>query len=291
MRFATYRNGRSAWASAVQIGTDLFDTAALARLGGMASAAAWSDPMRPVVSNRDERARLQEAAWRAVPLAEDTPLGPPVPAPAKILCIGHNYVAHVREVGKTAPAAPVIFAKFATSLIGPGDEIPNPPATSELDYEGELAVVIGARVKDVAEDAALASVAGYMCLNDISARDLQRATSQWTAGKALDGFAPCGPWLVLAEDVPDPQALTVTTRVNAAVRQEASTAQMIFPVARLISYISGLMTLEPGDIIATGTPAGVGMSMDPPGYLHAGDRVEVEIAGLGVLSNRVAARG
>jgi 2-keto-4-pentenoate hydratase/2-oxohepta-3-ene-1,7-dioic acid hydratase in catechol pathway len=218
---------------------------------------------------------------------DEVVLGPPVPDPEKIICIGLNYRDHAGEVSMELPPAPILFPKWPNSLIGDGAPIVLPPETSRGDYEGELAVVIGRRVRRVSEADALGAVAGYMPFNDVSARDLQMQVSQWTAGKAIDSFAPCGPELVLAGEVADVRTLEVRTRLNGETVQSASTELMIFPVATLIAYVSSLMTLEPGDVIATGTPAGVGFTREPPIALADGDVVEVEIPGVGLLTNPV----
>ena len=231
-------------------------------------------------------ARRAAAAPAAGPVAE-LPLGPPVPDPDKILCLGLNYRAHAAESAMEVPAAPVLFAKFRNALVGSGAPVELPAASGKVDYEGELAVVIGRRCKHVAAVDALSVVAGYMPLNDISARDLQLQTPQWTAGKAPDTFAPCGPALVTADEVGDPQALTLTTRLNGGTVQHASTADMIFSVATTIAFISRVITLEPGDIIATGTPSGVGQSRTPPIFLKPGDEIEVEISRVGTLRSPV----
>lgn len=216
-------------------------------------------------------------------------LGPPVPEPRKIICLGLNYSAHAAEARLDVPEAPMLFAKYATSLIGPGANIVLPANSQMVDYEGELAVVIGAPAKSVSEDRALEHVAGYMPFNDVSARDLQKQTSQWLAGKAIDTFAPCGPLLVTADEISDPHALEIITRVNGDVVQQDSTGLMIFSIPRIVAFVSSLMTLLPGDIIATGTPAGVGQERTPPLFLADGDVVEVEIDGVGLLSNPVVA--
>jgi 2-keto-4-pentenoate hydratase/2-oxohepta-3-ene-1,7-dioic acid hydratase in catechol pathway len=214
-------------------------------------------------------------------------LGPPVPDPDKIICIGVNYADHASEAGLARTEVPLFFAKFRNSLTGPTSPILIPRVSSQIDYEGELAVVIGMRCKDVSVDEALQYVAGYSILNDVSARDLQMKTSQYMAGKALDTFAPMGPGIAPASDIPDPQELQLTTRVNGQVLQHANTSTMIFSVAAIISFLSSLMTLEPGDIIATGTPSGVGFMRTPPIFLKDGDVVEVEIEGIGQLRNPV----
>ena len=217
----------------------------------------------------------------------DVELGPPVPDPDKIICIGVNYADHASEAGLAQTDVPLFFAKFRNSLTGPTSPIRIPRVSNQIDYEGELAFIIGARCKDVSEREALQYVAGYTLMNDVSARDLQMQTSQYIAGKALDTFAPMGPGMVLASEIPDPQALTLTTRVNGQVVQHASTATMIFSVAKIVAFLTSIMTLEAGDIIATGTPAGVGFKRTPPLYLRDGDIVEVEIEGIGQLRNPV----
>jgi 2-keto-4-pentenoate hydratase/2-oxohepta-3-ene-1,7-dioic acid hydratase in catechol pathway len=214
-------------------------------------------------------------------------LGPPVPDPDKILCLGVNYREHAAEAQQELPAVPMFFAKFRNSLIGPTSPILLPRVSTQIDYEGELAVIIGTRCKDVTEQEALQYVAGYTIMHDVSARDLQMQTSQWTAGKALDTFAPMGPGIVLASSIPDPQTLMLTTRLNEQVVQHDSTANMIFSVAASIAFLSSLMTLEPGDIIATGTPSGVGFKRTPPLFLREGDVVDIEIERIGRIRNPV----
>jgi 2-keto-4-pentenoate hydratase/2-oxohepta-3-ene-1,7-dioic acid hydratase in catechol pathway len=214
-------------------------------------------------------------------------LGPPVPDPDKILCLGVNYREHAAEAQQELPAVPMFFAKFRNSLIGPTSPILLPRVSTQIDYEGELAVIISTRCKDVTEQEALQYVAGYTIMHDVSARDLQMQTSQWTAGKALDTFAPMGPGIVLASSIPDPQTLTLTTRLNEQVVQHDSTANMIFSVAAAIAFLSSLMTLEPGDIIATGTPSGVGFKRTPPLFLREGDVVDIEIERIGRIRNPV----
>jgi 2-keto-4-pentenoate hydratase/2-oxohepta-3-ene-1,7-dioic acid hydratase in catechol pathway len=215
-------------------------------------------------------------------------LGPPVPDPEKIICLGLNYKAHAEEAGLKLPPAPILFPKFRNSLVGPQDDIVVPAVSAnKVDYEVELAVVIGKRARDVAEDDALSYVAGYTCFNDVSARDMQMQTSQWAPGKAIDTFAPMGPGIVPAIEIGDPQNLQLKTRVNGQELQNDNTRLMIFSVANTIAFITSFMTLEPGDIIATGTPAGVGFTRNPPVRLVDGDVVEVEIEKIGTLRNKV----
>lgn len=235
------------------------------------------------------RSLIERAREHAVASPDDLELGPPVPRPGKILCIGLNYVDHASEAQLEPPPVPTVFAKFANSLIGPGAAIEIPSATTQVDYEGELAVVIGRRTRRIREADARGHVAGVMPFNDVSARDLQFETSQWTAGKALDTFAPCGPELVLLDEVPGFDELRVETRVNEKLVQSGATADMIFSVERIVSFLSSFLTLEPGDVIATGTPAGVGFTREPPLWLRPGDKVSVSIAGIGHLSNPVVA--
>jgi 2-keto-4-pentenoate hydratase/2-oxohepta-3-ene-1,7-dioic acid hydratase in catechol pathway len=212
----------------------------------------------------------------------------PIERPGKIVCVGLNYRDHAEEQGVDLPAAPLFFAKYTTSLIGPGDAIVIPPSVTKCDYEAELGVVIGRTVKAVSKQNALEAVAGYVVANDVSARDLQFADGQWTRGKSPDTFCPVGP-LVPAADVPDPHALPIRALVNGDVLQDSSTANMIFGIDEVISYASQTSTLEAGDLILTGTPAGVGVFRDPQRLLRPGDLVAIEIEGLGELTNPVVA--
>ncbi|MEN8506285.1 MULTISPECIES: fumarylacetoacetate hydrolase family protein [Paraburkholderia] len=214
-------------------------------------------------------------------------LGPPIPVPAKVLCIGLNYRDHVAETGRADPKAPDVFAKFASTLIGPMGDIDCTAITSNLDFEGELAIVIGRPCRHVDAADALSYVAGFTILNDITARDLQYKGTQWLAGKALDSSTPCGPALVTLDEIGDPQRLDLSTRVNGIVMQSSNTERMIFPIRHIISYISYFLALNPGDIIATGTPEGIGSKRTPPVWLKAGDTVEVQIEKLGCLRNVV----
>ncbi|MCD9589355.1 fumarylacetoacetate hydrolase family protein [Streptomyces sp. 8ZJF_21] len=217
----------------------------------------------------------------------DLRLGPPVGDPGKVLCIGLNYQDHVAETGRALPAHPDVFAKFASTLIGPSDEIRCSYVTDSLDFEGELAVVIGREGRDVEPSAALDLAAGLMVLNDITARDLQYRGTQWLAGKAVDESTPCGPAVVTLDEVGDPQNLELATRVNGVRVQGSNTKHMIFSVAELISYVSRFLTLSPGDIISTGTPEGIGSKRNPPLWLKPGDTVDVEIERVGRLRNVV----
>jgi 2-keto-4-pentenoate hydratase/2-oxohepta-3-ene-1,7-dioic acid hydratase in catechol pathway len=212
----------------------------------------------------------------------------PVRRPGKILAVGLNYLRHIAEVGKPRPDWPMIFVKYSSAVTGPTDPIELDPAvTAELDYETELAVVIGRPARRVAEDRALEHVLGYCVADDVSARDLQRSETQVSRSKGLDTFCPLGPWITTADEVPDPQDLRIRTTVNGEIRQDSTTADLLFGVAFLVAYLSRTTTLETGDVILTGTPSGVGSGMRPPTYLREGDVVRSEIQGLGGLENAV----
>jgi 2,4-didehydro-3-deoxy-L-rhamnonate hydrolase len=228
------------------------------------------------------------ATARPRPLAEVRLLAP-VTRPGKIICVGLNYRDHARETGQDIPKEPVLFPKYANSVVGPGADVVVPPEADKIDYEAELAVVMGRRASRVAEADALGHVAGYACANDVSARSLQFRSAQWLLGKAIDTFLPLGPYLVTTDEVPDPQALGIRCLVNDELRQSSDTGQMVFGVAELVSFVSRTITLEPGDLLVTGTPSGVGMAADPPRFLRPGDRVRVEIDGLGTLDNTIRA--
>ena len=215
----------------------------------------------------------------------------PIPRPEKIICIGLNYRDHAAESNQPLPDYPTVFSKYVNSVIGPAEPIVIPHVTREVDYEGEMAVVIGKRARHVQEERALEYVAGYTCFNDVSARDFQMRTSQWTIGKTFDTFAPIGPALVTADEIADPHNLDLRVTVSGEVLQASNTRHLIFPVPELVAYLSQVMTLSAGDVIATGTPAGVGFARKPPRFLQPGDTVQVEIEGLGTLINPVVAEG
>jgi 5-carboxymethyl-2-hydroxymuconate isomerase len=210
----------------------------------------------------------------------------PIERPGKVICVGLNYRAHAEEAGLQPPDRPLLFAKFPSSLIGPGDAIRLPGISEQVDWEAELGVVIGETARGVPAARAFDVVAGYVPFNDVTARDLQRGDRQWTRGKSLDGFGPVGP-LVPASAVPDPQALRVTCRVDGELVQDGSTADMLFGTAEIIAFASEAITLEPGDLIATGTPAGIGAHKAPPRWLRAGEHVTVEIERVGQVGNPV----
>jgi 2-keto-4-pentenoate hydratase/2-oxohepta-3-ene-1,7-dioic acid hydratase in catechol pathway len=212
----------------------------------------------------------------------------PIERPGKIVCVGLNYRDHAEEQGVELPAEPLLFAKWPNALIGPGDPIVIPPVVTKADYEAELGVVIGARVKAVSRENALEAVRGYVCANDVSARDLQFADGQWSRGKSVDTFCPVGP-LVPASEIADPHALRIRAIVSGEVLQDSTTANLIFGIDEVIAHVTKTMTLEPGDLILTGTPAGVGVFRDPQRLLRPGDEVTIEIEGIGELTNPVVA--
>lgn len=233
--------------------------------------------------------RLAEAAAQR---GADLPLdglrfAPAIPDPDKIICVGLNYRDHVAETGRTVTDKPALFARFAGSQVGHGQAMIRPRVSTEFDYEGELAVVIGTGGRHIAASDALRHVAGYACYNEGSIRDWQRHTSQFLAGKTFCGTGAFGPWLVTADEIPDPSRLTLETRVNGLVVQHTTTDLMITPVPQLIEYISTVLPLLPGDVIVSGTPGGVGAKRNPPLWLKPGDVTEVEISGIGVLRNPV----
>jgi 2-keto-4-pentenoate hydratase/2-oxohepta-3-ene-1,7-dioic acid hydratase in catechol pathway len=267
-RFAIRLGEHEPWVPLASLGLNPADTAELIDVSAEAAA------------------RL--AAGRGTPAEGPVTLRCPVVRPSKMIAIGLNYMDHIRETGAMPPATPISFAKYPSSLNDPyGDLVIDPGLTAEPDYEAELAVIIGRTAYGVTERAALDSVFGYAVVNDVSARDLQRAETQFSRSKSMDTFCPIGPWITSADEVPDPQALSVESLVNDEIRQQSSTAEMIFPVAELISYLSRTMTLLPGDVILTGTPHGVGMARKPPVFLTAGDVVTAKVGSLGWIRNTV----
>jgi 2-keto-4-pentenoate hydratase/2-oxohepta-3-ene-1,7-dioic acid hydratase in catechol pathway len=236
--------------------------------------------------------RARAAMEKGASIAPETVrLVAPIPRPEKVICVGLNYADHAKETGTAAPPEPVIFSKFPTAVATHGDPIILPRLSKEVDYEAELVVVIGIGGRHIAAEKAREHIAGYCCGNDVSARDWQirKPGGQWLLGKSFDTFAPFGPALVTADEVPDPNNLKIQLRLNDRVMQDSTTAQFIFPVEKLVAYVSGVSTLAPGDVIFTGTPGGVGFTRRPPVYLKPGDVVEVEIERLGILCNPVVA--
>jgi 2-keto-4-pentenoate hydratase/2-oxohepta-3-ene-1,7-dioic acid hydratase in catechol pathway len=287
MMLVSYRlsNSDAAWRAGIMHDQAVVDVSAYVSSDGRAYSSVQE--LLPLLDELCVWANQQFDAGNHVLSLETLELGPPVPNPDKILCLGVNYREHAAEARQEIPVVPMVFAKFRNCLTGPTSPILLPRVSKLIDYEGELAVIIGKRGKAVTEQEALGYVAGYSIMNDVTARDIQAQTSQWTAGKALDTFAPMGPGIVPASQIPDPQTLTLITRVNGQEVQHDRTANMIFSVASAIAFLSSLMTLEPGDIIATGTPSGVGFKRTPPLFLQDGVVVEVEIERIGKIRNPV----
>jgi len=292
MRLVTY-DSQGKWRAGIVIDNLVIDATAAMKTANIDFNGDEISNRNIIQLSQDKQAQLEDAARERAKSNEaevhhmdDVLLGPPIHDPDKIICLGLNYKSHAEEAELKLPEVPMLFAKFRNALIGPTSSILLPKVSQEVDYEGELAVVIGRRGKDIPAENALEYVAGYMAFHDVSARDLQFRTSQFLSGKTLDTFAPCGPSLVINE-IDDPQNLNITTRVNSKTLQDGNTKYMIFPVAETIAHISQLMTLEPGDIIATGTPGGVGFKRQSPIFLMDGDMVEVEVEKIGTLRNPV----
>jgi 2-keto-4-pentenoate hydratase/2-oxohepta-3-ene-1,7-dioic acid hydratase in catechol pathway len=284
MKLATFRNGSSV-SLGVVVDEEIVDLAAVEPTlpATMVEFVASGEPAIAAA-----KAAVASGAGR-VPLASVT-LCAPVLDPPKFLAAGLNYRSHVTETGRTElPQVPTVFAKMRSCIVGPYDDIFLPRSSEQLDYEGELGLVIGRRCRHVSREEAPHVIAGYLVVNDVSVRDWQRATSQWTLGKSFDTHGPMGPWLVTADELGDPHALSIRTLVNGEVRQEASTDALIHDCFTLVEHISKVCTLEPGDVIATGTPAGVAAAMTPLKWLTSGDVVRVEIDGIGAIENRVVA--
>ena len=284
MRFVSYRaDGRAAW------GVQRADGVVPAQALGLPLAAELPAFIAQCDATPGLRADVARRAAIATPLAA-VELLPCVPQPGKIVCLGVNYIDHAKEGGNTVGDYPALFLRCNSSLLAHGAPLRVPSISSKLDYEAELAVVIGRRARFVTEADALAHVFGYACFNDATLRDYQRKTTQWTIGKNFDATGGFGPCLVTADELPPGcVGLHIESRLNGQVMQSASTADMVFGVARTIALLSECMTLEPGDVIVTGTPAGVGYARTPPVWMAAGDTIEVEIEGVGLLSNRVTA--
>jgi 2-keto-4-pentenoate hydratase/2-oxohepta-3-ene-1,7-dioic acid hydratase in catechol pathway len=255
--------------------------------------AGFADVISVIAGGSDALARVGE--WLGGPKAGESidaasaKLFSPIPRPPKIVCIGLNYRDHAAESNLPVPEVPTVFAKFPTAVIGPGDPIVLPKESTKPDYEAEFAVVIGKGGRYISEDNWQDHVFGYTMINDVSARDFQMATSQWMIGKTFDTFAPIGPAVVTADEISDPHKLAISLTVNGEILQNSNTSNLIFRVPRIIAHLSSVFTLEPGDVIATGTPAGVGFARKPPRWLKAGDEVCVRVEGLGELVNPVVA--
>jgi len=294
MKFVTFRQGNRTAAGLLIDGDRVLDLSE-----GVSGLAGAKSALEVVLAGEAGLAAAREAGKRAnsgntLALSAVKVLAP-IPHPRKnVFCVGRNYLEHVAEGHRARgteiklPEFPQFFTKPQTAIIGPGDEIPyDPQVTQKLDYEVELGVIIGKRGKNISKDRALSHVFGYTIINDVTGRDLQRRHEQWFKGKALDGSCPMGPHIVHASAIKDPQTLDIKLRVNGEQRQSSNTKLMIFDLKTIIEQLSLGMTLEPGDVIATGTPSGVGFAMNPPGLLKGGDKIEAEVEGIGILANAV----
>ncbi|MGP0075634.1 MAG: fumarylacetoacetate hydrolase family protein [Bryobacteraceae bacterium] len=257
------------------------------------AAAGFADMISVLASGAEGRAKIENfvknpRADSISPLTSVRILAP-IPRPPKVICIGLNYRDHAAEGHNEIPKVPTIFSKFSNTVIGPGEAIVLPKNSRKPDYEAEFMFVIGAGGRHIAAEDWQRHVFGYTVFNDVSARDFQSVTSQWMIGKTFDTFAPMGPWLVSADEIPDPHALDISLRIGGEVLQHPNTRELIFKIPDLVAYLSSVVTLEPGDVVATGTPAGVGFARKPPRYLRPGDEVVVAIEGIGELRNPVVA--
>jgi 2-keto-4-pentenoate hydratase/2-oxohepta-3-ene-1,7-dioic acid hydratase in catechol pathway len=279
MRLASFeRKGRPGFG--IVVGDGVVDLAA--RFAGQLNS------LREVLASVDSR-ELERLAGSALDFGvKEVAFAPVIPDAAKLLCIGVNYMPHIKEMGRERPERPVVFVRFGDSIVGHGQPLLAPRESEQFDFEGELAVVIGKRARRVSRERALEHVAGYSCFNDGSIRDYQRHSQQFTPGKNFHASGSFGPWLVTADEQPDPKKLRLQTRLNGAVVQDESVGELCFDIPQLIEYCSTWAQLEPGDVIVTGTPGGVGAGRTPPLWMKAGDTVEVDITGVGVLSNPVA---
>ncbi len=248
--------------------------------------AGWTSMIDLIAGGADALQQASEASGGEVPL-DTVKLMAPVPRPPKIICVGLNYRDHAIESNMQIPTVPTIFCKFATAVIGPGDNIVLPKNSSQPDYEAEFAFVVGKGGRNIEADNWADHVFGYMNLNDVSARDVQLATTQWVMGKTFDTFCPMGPYLVTADEVADPHNLDISLEIHGEVLQNSNTKHLIFRIPELIAHLSSVFTLEPGDVVSTGTPSGVGFARKPPRYLIPGDECIVKVQGLGELKNPV----
>jgi 2-keto-4-pentenoate hydratase/2-oxohepta-3-ene-1,7-dioic acid hydratase in catechol pathway len=283
MKFVTFRAPGARQAPGVVVG-DTVVSLAPAGYGGMihvlASGPQGLAKIADFVHNPPPQAMFPLASVRLLA---------PIPYPSKLICIGLNYRDHAAEGHNEIPKVPTIFSKFSNTVIGPGEAIVLPKNSTKPDYEAEFMFVIGKSGRHIAAEDWQRHVFGYTVFNDVSARDFQSVTSQWMIGKTFDTFAPMGPWLVSADEIPDPHALDISLRIGGEVLQHSSTRELIFKIPDLVAYLSSVVTLEPGDVVATGTPAGVGFARKPPRYLRPGDEVVIAIEGIGELRNPVVA--
>lgn len=278
MKFVTFRGAHGLPEPGVLSGDQIVGLAA----------AGFPDMIGVLAAGSSVRDRIGTGSGETVPLSSVT-LMAPVPRPPKLICVGLNYRDHAKESGMEIPTVPTIFNKFPNTVIAPGEAIVLPKNSTKPDYEAELAFVIGKGGRHIPADRWREHVFGYTIMNDVSARDFQMATSQWLMGKTFDTFAPMGPVLVSADEITDPHTLDISLTINGEVLQHSNTRELIFRIPELVEFLSSVVTLEPGDVVSTGTPSGVGFARKPPRFLRAGDEVVVRIEGIGELRNPVAA--
>ncbi len=295
MKLVTYEVGKQARVGIVQ-GEEIVDVAALMPKPGpppkdlidlLARGEKYLKALRKQIASLRETGASKKRAKPFTTRLANARLRAPIPRPGKITCLGLNYADHAREQGIEPPDRPIYFLKSINSICGPGDSIVIPPNSTQVDFEAELAVVLGKRGKNIPEEKAYEYVAGYMVLHDVSARDMQFGDKQWFRGKSCDTFAPIGPWLVTRDEVPDPHQLRISLALNGQTMQDSNTSNLIFKVPYLVSYLSQSLTWEVGDIISTGTPPGVGVFRKPPVFLKPGDTTSITIEKIGTLTNPV----
>lgn len=282
MRFVTFESGGKGRPGLLTANDSVVDL----------TAAGFPTLLDVIEAGSDGLAKAQTLAASAdkLPL-KSVRLLAPIPKPRKLICIGLNYRAHAMETGATIPDVPTVFNKFATAVIGPGADIVLPKVSKSPDYEAEFAFVIGKGGRHIAADDWRKHMWGYTIINDVSARDYQRATTQWLMGKTFDTFAPMGPWIVTADEIADPHDLNISLDIDGETLQDSNTKDLIFKIPDLIAFLSSVFTLEPGDIVSTGTPSGVGAARTPPRFLRPGEEVTVKVQGIGELMNPVVAEG
>lgn len=283
MRFVTFQAGHEAHAGVASGNDAVID---LASLG-------FGSLLQVIESGPEGRAKVENFVYSPPEQARkklaDVQLLAPIPLPPKLICVGLNYRDHAEETGAQIPKVPTIFNKFHTAVIGPGAKVVLPKVSKAPDYEAEFAFVIGPGGRHIAAADWQKHVFGYTLVNDVTARDYQRATSQWLMGKTFDTFAPMGPWIMTADEIADPHDLDIQMEINGEVLQDSNTRELIFKIPDLIEFLSSVFTLEPGDVVSTGTPAGVGFARKPPRYLHPGDQMMVRMPAIGELRNSVVA--
>ncbi len=283
MRFVTFQAGNEAHAGVVSCGDMVLDL----------SPVGFRSVLELIEAGSEGRAKVENFVYSPPESAkqrlQDVPLLAPIPRPRRLICVGLNYRDHAEETGAQIPKVPTIFNKFHTAVIGPGAKVVLPKVSKAPDYEAEFAFVVGRGGRNIRAEDWQEHIFGYTLVNDVTARDYQRATSQWLMGKTFDTFAPMGPWIITADEIADPHDLDIQMEINGEILQDSNTRELIFKIPDLIEFLSSVFTLEPGDVVSTGTPAGVGFARKPPRYLHPGDQMTVRMPAIGELRNSVVA--